>query len=92
MSTTLTVRLEDKQRQALEKRAVALGKSMSEVVRDILERALAEEPISARAGHLRGRLTLTKPERVRFESVSRPTIGAVNENLALGYRPSRCLS
>ncbi len=63
MSTTLTVRLEDKQREALEKRAAALGKSMSEVVRDILERALAEEPISARAGHLRGRLTLPKPER-----------------------------
>ena len=60
-----SVRLEDRQREALEKRALAMGKTMSEVVRDILEcaLALAEETISSRAGHLEGRLALLKPER-----------------------------
>ncbi len=62
MPTKLTVRIDDKLREALEKRAPAMGKTVSELVRDLLESALAEEPISARAGHLKGRLALPKPE------------------------------
>ena len=62
MPTKLSVRIDDKLREALEKRARAMGKTVSELVRDLLERALAEEPISARAGHLKGRLSLPKPE------------------------------
>lgn len=45
-------------REALEERARAQGKSVSQLVREILEAALAERPIEARAGHLKGRLML----------------------------------
>ena len=62
MPTKLTVRIDDEFQKALEKRARAMGKTVSELVRDLLESALAEEPISARAGHLKGRLALPKPE------------------------------
>ncbi len=58
MSTTLTVRTDEALREALEERARAQGKSVSQLVREILEAALAERPIEARAGHLKGRLML----------------------------------
>ncbi|MCP5119041.1 MAG: ribbon-helix-helix protein, CopG family [bacterium] len=62
MSTTLTVRTGEELRQALDRRARALGKSVSELVRDILEEAVVERPISERAGHLKGRLSLPAPD------------------------------
>lgn len=54
MGTVLTVRTGDQLRQALEQRATAQGKTTSQLVREILERALAETPLALRAGHLRG--------------------------------------
>ena len=56
MSTTLTIRTDDHLQEALRQRAEALNKSISDVVREILREALQERPVSARAGHLKGRL------------------------------------
>lgn len=45
-------------RDALAERARVEGKTLSQVVREILEAALIERPLAARAGHLKGRLML----------------------------------
>ena len=57
--TTLTIRTDETLRRALRSRATALGKTVSALVREILEEALAEQSVAARAGHLKGRLDLT---------------------------------
>ena len=65
MSTTLTIRTDDGLRRALEERARAQGKTVSAFVREILTSAVAERPLEARVGHLRGRLRLDSPaERI----------------------------
>jgi predicted transcriptional regulator len=56
MSTTLSIRADEQLLDALRKRASAQGKTVSEVVREILEEKLVERPLATRAGHLRGRL------------------------------------
>jgi hypothetical protein len=70
MSTTITIRTEEALRKALARRAAVTGKTISELVREILEEALAERPIKARAGHLRAKLKLprkaSEPWRVRL--------------------------
>jgi Arc/MetJ-type ribon-helix-helix transcriptional regulator len=58
MSTTVTVRLDEGLRQALELRAKATRKSLSEVVRDTLREALDERPLGERIGHLAGILDI----------------------------------
>jgi plasmid stability protein len=60
MGTTITIRTEVKLRSRLEERAAATGQSISALVREILERALAECPTGDRTGHLKGRLSLTR--------------------------------
>ncbi len=60
MSTTITVRTDDALRRRLEEQAAARGKSLSETVREILEAAVAPQPLEHRAGHLRGRLELPR--------------------------------
>lgn len=59
--TLLTVRTDERLREALSERAAALGKTVSQLVRDILETAVADRPLENRVGHLKGRLRL-KPE------------------------------
>lgn len=70
MSTTITIRTEDSLRDALEKRAAERGTTVSALVREILEDALAERPFEARAGHLRGSLSppveVSEPWRKRL--------------------------
>lgn len=56
MSTTLTIRTDEALRAALESRANALGRSVSDVAREILRNALEERPLRERTGHLRGGL------------------------------------
>lgn len=56
MSTTITIRTEDRLRSSLEKRARERGVSLSALVREILEAAVDERPLGRRAGHLRGAL------------------------------------
>jgi plasmid stability protein len=58
MSTTLTIRTDDSLREQLEKRARAQGKTLSAIVREILQAAVSERPFEARAGHLKRRLML----------------------------------
>lgn len=59
MSTTITVRTDDALREELRKRAESQGKSLSEVVREILRDAVAERPLKERTGHLKGKLKLS---------------------------------
>jgi plasmid stability protein len=56
MSTTLTIRTDEALRSALERRAIAQGKTVSEVAREILRHALEERPLEERTSHLKGRL------------------------------------
>jgi len=56
MSTTLTVRTDEELHEALKERASAQGRTVSDLVREILEEKLAERPLVSRAGHLKGRL------------------------------------
>ena len=58
MSKTLSVRLREDQREQLRRKAKRLGKTDSQLVREILERQLEEKPLAGRAGHLAGRLSL----------------------------------
>jgi len=60
MGTTLTVRTDEELRQRLEDRAAAQGKTLSEVVREILRDAFEERRLETRTGHLRGRLDLPR--------------------------------
>jgi hypothetical protein len=60
MSTTITIRAGESLREVLDKKAAASGKSVSELVREILEEALAVTPLGIRTGHLKGRLTLPR--------------------------------
>jgi hypothetical protein len=62
VSKTLTIRLPDSQDEALTKRANALGRTRSAVVRELIERGLEEQPVARRIGHLKGRLTLASPK------------------------------
>jgi hypothetical protein len=60
MSTTITVRAGKALRTALDRKAVASGRTVSELVREMLEEALAGRSLGARAGHLKGRLRLPR--------------------------------
>jgi proteic killer suppression protein len=53
MTTTITIRADASLRAALNRRAAATGKTVSALVRDILEDALAERHTGERASHLR---------------------------------------
>jgi plasmid stability protein len=61
MSTTMTIRVDEALRRALEARARRQGKSLSALVRETLEHAVAEGPLQTRVGSLRGRLRLSAP-------------------------------
>lgn len=60
MSTTITIRTDDALRRELEERAASLGKSLSEVIRDILEAAVTREPLTTRTADLQGKLRLPR--------------------------------
>jgi predicted DNA-binding protein len=60
MSTTITIRADEPLREVLDRKAAATGKTVSELVREILEEALAETTLQSRAGHLQGRLRLPR--------------------------------
>jgi plasmid stability protein len=60
MDTTITVRTDEKLREALEKRAAALGKTLSAVVRDILTEAVAAGPLGEKTARVKGSLKLPR--------------------------------
>ena len=57
MNATLTIRLSQERRGELKALAAALGKPESEVVRQMIERGLAEESLGIRLAHLKGGLS-----------------------------------
>ena len=63
MDKTLTIRIDADQQQKLGRAAKRLGKTVSEQVRDILHEALSERSIGARAGHLKGQISLPSVPR-----------------------------
>lgn len=62
MRTTITVRARQELREALAGRAALEGKTISEVVREILEEALAERALGGRTAHLSGKLDIEPAE------------------------------
>ena len=70
MSKTLTIRTSRELRDALVKKAESQGKSLSAVVREILEESVRDRPLGTRVGHLRGQLDIsgeqTEPWRRRI--------------------------
>jgi predicted transcriptional regulator len=61
MDKTLTIRLSKSQDDALTKRANALRRTRSQLVRDLIEKGLEEQPLGRRIGHIKGRLELNAP-------------------------------
>ena len=61
MRTTITIRADDDLRQALARKAESEHKTVSQLIREILEEALVERPLAERLGGLRGRLRLENP-------------------------------
>jgi hypothetical protein len=61
MGKTLTIRLPDAQDAALAKRARALGRTRSDLVRELIERGLDQQPLGRSIAHLKGRLGLPRP-------------------------------
>lgn len=62
MSKTLTIRLPDSQDAALTRRANALGRTRSDLVRELIDRGLDEPPMARSIGHLKGRLGFARPK------------------------------
>ena len=62
MSTTITIRTDPELREALERRAKEEGVTLSAFLRAILEREVASGPLGDLVGHLRGKLSLRRPE------------------------------
>lgn len=58
----LTIRADESLSQRLRELAQSQRKTVSVIVREILEEALAERPIAARAGHLKARLDLPQTD------------------------------
>ncbi len=59
---TLTIRLDASQDEALTRRARALGRTRSQLVRDLIDKGLEEQPLGRSLGHLKGRLGLPAPK------------------------------
>jgi hypothetical protein len=71
MESSITVRLDEGQRKALADAARRQGKSVSDIVRDALDRSLAERPVSERAGHVTGQLRLSRSRRAGWRDAIR---------------------
>jgi predicted transcriptional regulator len=56
MNASLTIRLDENQRQRLRKLAARLGKTDSELIREMIHRGLAEESVGRRLAHVKGKL------------------------------------
>lgn len=58
MSTTFSFRMDSDKRRKLRQKAQSLGKTESELVREILDRELQERPLGTLLQHVKGRLAL----------------------------------
>ena len=59
----MTIRLDRHRQKALAEAAQRQGKSVSQIVRDALDRSLSTEPLAHRAGHVQGRVRLDRAHR-----------------------------
>jgi hypothetical protein len=64
MSKTITIRADKPLRDALIRKAKVERKTVSEVVREILEEALVERPLAERLGKTRGSLRIAEARGV----------------------------
>lgn len=71
MRTTLTIRADKSLRKALQERARAQGKTLSELAREILRNAVEGRPLELKTGHLRGRLRLRRAEKEAWRKALR---------------------
>ena len=71
MGATVTVRLDDRQQKAVADAARRERKSVSAIIREALDRTLTERPISTRAGHLKGRVRLSRSKRPAWRDAIR---------------------
>jgi len=62
MDKTLTIRLDCSQDKALTARAKILGKTRSQLVRELIDSGLEQRPLGRRIGHMKGRLNLPSPK------------------------------
>ena len=62
MDKTLTIRLDKAQDESLTRRAKELGKTRSQLVRELIEKGLEEHPLERTVGHLKGILELPQPK------------------------------
>ena len=62
MSITITIRADEELRRELERRAGETGRSLSDVVREILRDAVTPRPMKGQIGHLAGALELPAHE------------------------------
>jgi hypothetical protein len=62
MSTTITIRADKSLRDALVRKAKVEKKTVSEVVREILESALVERPLAEKIGRSRGSLRIAEAQ------------------------------
>lgn len=60
MERTLTIRLAKVQDLALARRARSLGRTRSELVRDLIDQAVADRPLGRYLRHLKGRVELPR--------------------------------
>ncbi len=60
MRTAITIRIDPRLRARLEERAAASGRTLSELVREVLESAVEERLLGSRTCHLAGRLELPR--------------------------------
>ncbi len=58
----MTIPITDDLEQALKARAEAQGKTIPEIALEILSETMAERPLSAKVGHLKGRLNLPQQD------------------------------
>jgi hypothetical protein len=62
MEKTITVRLDRRKDLALSRRARQLGKTKSEFLRELIDKALLDEPLGRRIAHLAGSIELPPPD------------------------------
>lgn len=65
---TLTVRLDERRARRVAEAARRSGRTVSDIVREALDMALTDRPISARAGHVKGRLALDARRQVAWSN------------------------
>ena len=62
MDKTITVRIDSQKDKALARHAKKYGKSKSDIIRELIDKALAPDPLERRVGHLAGSIELPLPK------------------------------